>query len=118
MDMDDDGIPREDCQVKFLKPLRPITIRKNEPILLEAIVESQPAPKIYWFHDSRKIKDSRFHHISEQRKRNDDQTKILTTSQLEIAKAHPNDSGKYTVRAINRCGVRTSSVNVNILGEY
>lgn len=86
--------------------------------MLEAIVESVPSPKIYWFHENRKIKNSRFHRIDEQHEPNDDRTKIRTKSQLQIDKAHPDDSGKYTVRAINRCGVRTSSVNVNILGKF
>lgn len=108
--------------IKIEKPLKPLTVKKGDRIELLVIIECNPKAKIYWFHEKRKIKQSRYVKIMEQvEKLSDDEEKVKgkfkIQSKLLIDEADWFDSGKYTVRAINKGGVRSSSVNINIKGN-
>lgn len=43
---------------------------------------------------------------------------VQTRSTLLLENAQELDSGKYTLRALNRVGVKSSSVNIIVKGDY
>lgn len=101
----------------FVQALKPITIKCGDVIQMEAIIEGVPKPKIYWFHEKRKIRNSRYVQIDQQESIDEVSKTVRTKSILKIANASHLDNGKYTIRAINRNGVKSSSANLVIKGE-
>lgn len=101
----------------FVKSLKPVTVKCGDIIKMDAIIEGVPKPKIYWFHEKRKIRDSRYVNVNEEEIEDETTGERQVKSTLQIDNATQYDAGKYTIRAINRSGVKSSSVNLVIKGE-
>ena len=56
------------------------------------------------------------HEIEQSERSEENQIELKSSLVIDCAQEH--DSGKYTVRAINRSGVKSSSVNLMIKGDY
>lgn len=99
--------------------LKPTIVNVDEPIIFEVEVEGVPKPKIYWFCEKRKLHETRNVRMREEEIVDEKTNKTnLVKCTLEIDQAKEVDSGKYTVRAINRAGVKSSSVNLTVKGDY
>ncbi len=98
----------QDIAPKFTIPVKPSSVKTGDLAVFECKVEGQPKPELYWFCGNRKIRSSRFVKISKE----DDR------STLTIKNVMPYDSGKYTVRAINRAGVKSSSATLTVKGIH
>ncbi len=107
--IESDEYPLEqDFAPKFTTPIEPSSVKSGDLAIFKCKVEGQPKPELYWFSGNRKICSSRFVKIS---KEND-------CSTLTIKNVMPYDSGKYTVRAINRAGVKSSSATLTVKGIH
>lgn len=106
----------------FLSALQPQTIQRDEDLELSVVVSGEPQPKLYFFHEKRKLHPGEMIKITEEIIKSPSQATDIAVSEvrsvLKIQKAQEFDSGKYTVRAINRCGVKSSSVNVTVKGIF
>lgn len=100
----------------FSKVLTPLTIEYGCKINLDVVVCGEPKPKLYWFYEKKKIRDSR--HVKIVETQVELPSLIQVESALEIDSAQEQDSGKYSVRAINRSGVKSTSVNLVVKGDY
>lgn len=115
---DEDELDNESpIMINIKTPLKPLTVKRGDKMELLVMIECNPKAKIYWFHEKRKIKQSRYVKIIEEVQRlPTKERKFIMKSTLTIDETDWFDSGKYTVRAINKSGVRSSSVNINIKG--
>lgn len=99
-----------------------MVVNVGEPITFEVVVEGVPRPKIYWFCEKRKLHESRNVRMSEEEEvmvDADTQQPVKSVKcTLSMAEAREVDSGKYTVRAINGAGVKSSSVHLSVKGDY
>lgn len=102
----------------FMKTLTPQTVTVDEPICMDVVIRSAPKAKLYWFYEKKKIHESRNVQIIEEESQFAESNQILLKSKLMLRSAIENDAGKYTIRAINRCGVKSSSVNLVVKGDY
>ena len=102
----------------FSKALTPSTVSCGDQIRLDVVVFGAPKPKLYWFNEKKKIRESRHVRLVEKETPVEDSNQVQIESSLQIDTAHEFDSGKYTVRAINRSGVKSTSVNLVVKGDY
>lgn len=92
-------------QPRFLLPLEPTTALEGNPVEMKVEVTAVPSPAIQWFFHGRPITSSRDHKISTKGKK----------SNLVIPEAMPEDSGPYSVSAVNPVGSATSKANLRII---
>lgn len=95
-----------------------MTITCGEKILLEAVIQGAPKPNLHWSTKTGKIHESRHVTILEEVMTLEGTEQVQTRSTLLLENAQELDSGKYTLRALNRVGVKSSSVNIIVKGDY
>ena len=99
----------EETQPEFLVPIQDLTIREGETARFDCQVKSLPEATLVWYHQNKPIKS-------------DDIFQIVPgedgQSSLIIAEAFPEDSGEYTVRAINRAGETECSAVLTVEGMW
>ena len=98
--------PEQDRAPDFKVPIKALSVRSGNDAILECKVEGIPKPEFYWYCNNRKIRPSRFVTTSEDNK----------SAKLNIKNIMPYDSGKYTIRAINRAGVKSSTAALTVEG--
>lgn len=98
--------PKDDRPPDFLQPIKGMSVQSGDTALFECKVEGIPKPQLYWYFNNRKIRSSRFVQISEDK----------DSAKLQIKNIKPFDSGKYTIRAINRAGVKSSTATLTVKG--
>ncbi len=112
----------------FIQLLQPAMVAVGQAITLEVLVTGTPKPKLYWFCEKRKLRDSRNVSLTEEeiqmplkveeeKEVKEGPQSVAIKSQLVISSAEEFDAGKYTVRAINRAGVKSTSVNLVVKGQ-
>lgn len=89
---------------KFTKPVKAVTAKSDEDIVLEAEFEGTPVPQIEWFRNNKKIQESENYKIVR------DNNKTI----LKISKKAKQKTGKYEARATNPKGEARSSGSVVI----
>lgn len=89
---------------KFTKPVKAVTAKSDEDIILEAEFEGAPVPEIEWFRNNKKIKENKDYQIKTAQHK--------TT--LKIRKTARQKAGKYEARAVNPKGEARSSGSVVI----
>ncbi len=104
----DEHPSEQDFAPKITIPIKPSSVKSGDVAVFECKIEGQPKPELYWFCGNRKIRSSRFVKISKEK----------DCSTLTIKNVMPIDSGKYTVRAINRAGVKSSSATLTVKGIH
>ena len=99
----------EETQPEFLVPIQDLTIREGETARFNCQVKSLPEATLVWYHQNKPIKS-------------DDIFQIVPgedgQSSLIIAEAFPEDSGEYTVRAINSAGETECSAVLTVEGMW
>ena len=99
----------EETQPEFLVPIQDLTIREGETARFDCQVKSLPEATLVWYHQNKPIKS-------------DDIFQIVPgedgQSSLIIAEAFPEDSGEYTVRAINSAGETECSAVLTVEGMW
>ena len=96
-----------DRSPEFKVPIQGLTVSTGDTALMKCIVDASPVAHYYWYCNNRKIRPSRLVSI-------DDHNEGST---LQIKNITPFDSGKYTVRAINRAGVKSSTATLSVKGR-
>lgn len=85
-----------------------VTVKEGESIALTCKVKGQPVPEITWYHADQPIKS-------------DDVYRVVPgeegESTLEIPEIFPEDSGIYTVRAVNEAGTVESTAILTVTGR-
>lgn len=94
---------------KFTQPLKNIECSEKESVVLECKVTGKPTPKIEWYKDDNKVKESK-------------RVKVLVvkdTVTLEFKETELDDEGVYKCVATNEVGTATSEAEilVNEAGE-
>ncbi|CAG2117625.1 unnamed protein product, partial [Medioppia subpectinata] len=95
---------KEERAPEFKVPIKGSSVAIGDNAVFECCVDGTPKPEIYWFCGNRKVRSSRFIRISRDKE----------VSKLEIMNVKPYDTGKYTVRAINKAGVKSSSATLTV----
>ena len=116
--MESTPVQAGDAVPQFTQALVPTSVKFGEKISLDVTVQGAPKPKLYWFHEKRKIRDSRHVQLLEEENAIEGSPQVELKSSLVIDRAEEFDSGKYTIRAINRSGLKSSSVNLVVKGDY
>uniref|UniRef100_A0A670IF80 Hemicentin 1 n=1 Tax=Podarcis muralis TaxID=64176 RepID=A0A670IF80_PODMU len=76
-----------------------VVLDKPATLLCEA--DGYPAPEIVWHKDGQQVTESM-------------RQRILSMGSLQIAFAHPSDTGRYTCTATNVAGANTHTVNLTV----
>nr|XP_028603379.1 hemicentin-1-like [Podarcis muralis] len=77
-----------------------VVLDKPATLLCEA--DGYPAPEIVWHKDGQQVTESM-------------RQRILSMGSLQIAFAHPSDTGRYTCTATNVAGASSSSMELTVL---
>lgn len=90
---------------EFIKPLYPKCVLVNEVVILETIVESNPASSFQWFYNNTPIQITPTMRISSKENKS-----VLIVEYIAF-----ENSGSYTCRAENVLGSVTSTVSVRVV---
>ncbi|XP_018653756.1 LOW QUALITY PROTEIN: putative hemicentin [Schistosoma mansoni] len=90
---------------RIIQEPKSVTVMESQPVQLIALIEGIPMPEITWLFNNEIIKPSRYF-LPEVRS---DGYTILN-----ISSVYPEDTGIYTVRAVNSGGEAQASVEVSI----
>ncbi|XP_075242899.1 uncharacterized protein LOC142337506 isoform X2 [Convolutriloba macropyga] len=88
----------------FLKPLKDMTLKVGEFLILEVEVVGNPAPKVTFFHNSTQLKPGSKYKIEGTGRR----------CRLVVANAKVSDSGMYECRLGSTAGIDTSQAMVTV----
>lgn len=89
---------------KFTKPVKAVTVKSDEDIVLDAEFEGSPIPQIEWFRNNKKIEEGDTYKIEIKE----------TKTTLRVNRKAKQKTGKYEVRATNPKGEARSSGSVVI----
>lgn len=103
-----DLVTPSDRSPEFKVPLQGLTVSTGDTVLMKCTVDASPEPHFYWYANNRRIRPSRFVAIDDHK----------DGSTLQLKNITPFDSGKYTVRAINRAGVKSSTATLTVKGRH
>ena len=97
----------EESQPEFLVPIQDVIVKEGEAVRFDCQVQALPEASLVWYHQDKPLKS-------------DDIYKIIPgedgQSALVIAEAFPEDSGTYTVKAVNNAGEVSCSANLTVEG--
>nr|KAG5709145.1 hypothetical protein BaRGS_028601 [Batillaria attramentaria] len=96
--------PKEDAPPNFGFELRPRFIQAGTEFKLICEVQAHPVPKVTWTKNGRELTDGDHYNI----------TYSHGVCTMEVAFAKPEDSGKYTCRAVNTLGEQETSCKVEV----
>lgn len=94
---------------KILKPLKPVAVKANEDITLEANFEGTPKPTITWLKNGQPIKPSNDYDIKVE--------ECKTILKIKKRASKKQKEGKYEIRVVNPKGEARSSSTVVITEE-
>uniref|UniRef100_A0A0B7BN15 Uncharacterized protein n=1 Tax=Arion vulgaris TaxID=1028688 RepID=A0A0B7BN15_9EUPU len=94
--------PKEEISPNFNFDLRPRIIQASTEFKLICCVQAHPTPKVQWYKDGREINDGDHYTIQYS----------FGICTLEISRARPEDSGKYTCIAKNTLGEHETTCKV------
>ena len=93
---------------KFTSLLKNLEVEEGDPVRLECMVIGRPDPKIAWYKDEEKVKES-------------GRVKVEmgpdNTCMLKIVKSDLDDEGTYTCKASNSAGKDSTSAKLAVNGE-
>lgn len=97
----------EETRPEFLVPIQDLTIKEGETARFDCQVKSLPEATLVWYHQNKPIKSDNIFQIVPGE---DGQSSLI------IAEAFPEDSGEYTVRAVNSAGETECSAVLTVEG--
>lgn len=89
---------------QVLEPLKSITVRKTETVVLSTTIAGNPAPTIEWFKNGKPIKKPT-------------PKKDGNTYSLTIVNTTMEDTAEYTVKATNSAGVTETTAQLTVEGK-
>lgn len=94
---------------EFLIKIADLTVKEGEGATLTCKVTGQPVPEVTWYHADEPIKSDDVYRITPGETEGE--------STLQIAEVFPEDSGLYTVKAVNQAGTVETTATLSVIGK-
>uniref|UniRef100_T1JH06 Titin n=1 Tax=Strigamia maritima TaxID=126957 RepID=T1JH06_STRMM len=89
---------------KIVEPPKSTTSKVDEPARLSAKVTGVPPPTVSWFHNGKKLEDTKEHRI----------TQVDEIFSINFPLVQKTDEGEYTLRAENNSGKIATSATITV----